>query len=328
MIDMKILFRTNAGNEGLGHLNRCLSLYKAMDYGEKIFIVNNEAELALLNRGISKEKIVISTNYDDEDLKLIGDLHPSLLIIDTYKASPEYLESTTKLDGTIIVLFDDNGLYKDAKVDVIINGNIHADNIIYGGEKKCLLGPKYLVINPDLWNAAEFSGYDENSDLLITCGAADPHNTMENFIHMLKRCKRKKKLIIGPFFDVEEISRIKKKIDDSFELIFSPISLKKHIMESEIVITASGSTVYEILRLDKKPIIFITAEDQSNIAKNLEKKGIYNLGWYNNIEKNDLLNAVNLTSDKNYGEKIKKLFSLFDGMGAFRVAEELNGEFL
>ena len=132
-----------------------------------------------------------------------------------------------------------------------------------------------------------------------------------------------KKIIIGPYFNEFQIKKFQNIIDDSFELIQKPLSLKQHILTSDIVLTTSGSTVYEALRLRKIPIIYSSGEDQNMVAEELEKRGVINLGWFENLTQEKLKFAINKSKDKKYRLTLEKLYSLFDGKGTIRIAKEI-----
>ena len=121
--------------------------------------------------------------------------------------------------------------------------------------------------------------------LMITTGGTDSNKVMIRLIKVLKDFDMKKKVIIGPLYEDKYIEDIKNEISDNlFELIYKPKSLKKYIENSDYVLTAAGSTVYEVLTLKKIPIIYTLAENQELIAKELENYGIINLGNYNNLD--------------------------------------------
>jgi spore coat polysaccharide biosynthesis predicted glycosyltransferase SpsG len=162
---------------------------------------------------------------------------------------------------------------------------------------------------------------------MITTGGADINKIMIKFTKSLKQLKINKKIIIGPAYEEEYIKQIENEIqkNNGYEIIFKPQSLKKHIENSDYVLTAAGSTIYEILTLNKIPIIYTLADNQKLIAKELERYGIKNLGNYDKIQYNNLKEEIEkLTTKEDF--KIKELFSLFDGRGAKRIAKEIIGE--
>jgi spore coat polysaccharide biosynthesis predicted glycosyltransferase SpsG len=167
----------------------------------------------------------------------------------------------------------------------------------------------------------------QEKTLMITTGGADINKIMIKFTKSLKQLKINKKIIIGPAYEEGYIQQIKKEIqnDESYELIYKPKSLKEHIENSNYVLTAAGSTIYEILTLNKIPIIYILADNQKLIAKELERYGTTNLGNYDKIQYDNLKEVIEeLTTKEDF--KIKELFSLFDGQGAKRIAKEIIGE--
>jgi spore coat polysaccharide biosynthesis predicted glycosyltransferase SpsG len=150
---------------------------------------------------------------------------------------------------------------------------------------------------------------------------------MIKFIQSLKELKMNKKIIIGPVYEKEYIQKIEKELenDDNYELIYKPKSLKKYIQSSDYVLTAAGSTIYEILTLNKTPIIYTLADNQKLIAKELENYGVINIGYYNEIKYSELKKEIEeIINEEN--TKIKELFNLFDGQGAKRIAKEIIGE--
>ncbi len=327
---MKIIFRTNAGREGLGHLNRVYAIYTALakiEHFDGLFLVNDLARKSLINWNVPNVKIITSEDYNAKDIGLLKKHNPDIIIIDTYKASEDYFISIGKELSLIIVLFDDNIQYNNIEIDILINGNIFANKLKYDNRikfQKALLGPKYLVMNPDFWKKEKKKELPSNiSNILITCGGSDPKNIMLQFIKWLKHEDLIKKVVIGPYFEEEKIKNIKCIIDDSFELIDKPIGLKQHIENSDIILTASGSTVYEVLSLNKIPIIFCIGNDQILISEELEKLGVINLGWFDRIDQNMLKIAINKSKDENYRLTLKKIFSLFDRRGTSRVAKEI-----
>ena len=328
---MRVLFRTNAGQEGLGHLNRVYSLYKAFNKiinFDHLFIVNIKAKNRLLMWGINEKNIRLSKSYKNKDIEVISSYNPDILILDTYKSNKQYISHLKEKTSALLVMFDDNNnIYSNITVDVLINGNIYADNLNYRKNINYnlgLFGPKYLVMNSQFWEIDKVN-YQNDKGILVTCGGADPKNIMIDFINKLDNINLTKKIIIGPYFTAKQIGKIKNKISnkDKFELIMQPIGLKKHIENSKIILTAAGSTVYEILTLNKRSIIYIGEDDQVKLASSLSEKGVINLGWKEDIEENNILKAIKKASNKKYKNKLKQLYNNFDGGGAKRVAKKI-----
>jgi spore coat polysaccharide biosynthesis predicted glycosyltransferase SpsG len=328
---MKILFRTNAGQEGLGHLNRVYSLYIALneiinfDYR---FIVNKEAKKRLLMWNVNEKYIRSSDNYNSQDVELISAYNPDIVVVDTYKSNNQYFNYLKENCSAVVVMFDDNNsLYSNMTVDVLINGNVYANELNYEGNinyDQGLFGPQYLVMNPDFWSIDKMQS-QEAEGILVTCGGADPKNLMIDLINKLDNIDVTKKIVVGPYFTAKQVDKIKIKIanKNKFKLVMQPVGLKKYIEKSNVILTAAGSTVYETLTLNKRPITYIMEDDQVKIANSFAEKGVINLGWQENIEKNNISKAIKKSNNKTYKNQLRKLYNSFDGGGAHRVAKKI-----
>ncbi len=329
---MKILFRTNAGKEGLGHINRVYSLFKALDntidFDYKFFI-NKESSDWLLKKDIKNQSIIISEKYNRNNIEKIRSYSPDIIVVDTYKANNKYFQYLKENTKATLVIFDDNNdLYSNIEVDILINGNIFAEEINYKESinfNKGLFGPQYLVMNPDFWNNKDKQDIEKGEGILVTCGGADPKNIMLDLIEKLNKINLTKKIVIGPYFSNEQVNQIETRIDDldNFKIINSPDGLKSKIQRAKIVFTAAGSTVYESLTLNKIPILYIMERDQIKIAESFKKRGLVNLGWYQNITEDKIMNAINRATDGKLKNRIKYVYKDFDGMGAKRVAKKI-----
>lgn len=316
---MKIIFRTNFGKDiGFGHLYRSLSLAYATNkitHAEILFILNEKTEL------LRDFSVILSEKFDD-DLNIIDDYNPDVIVFDSYLASKDYLLQLR--DKAMLVMFDDNNnIYGEIPSHILINGNIYAKTLKYRslfGDTKFLLGPKYLVMKPEYWS--DIPDRDtEGEGILITTGGADFHRLMPEFMKALKDLDVRKRVIIGPAFEKEEIKQIEDLKDNGYDLIYKPFSLKKYIQISKIVITAAGSTIYEVLTLHRFPVMYVLADNQKKIAQALERYGIVNLGWYGRINWKGLEGLIkNLLHSQSID---KTVYTLFDGKGALRVAEEI-----
>jgi UDP-2,4-diacetamido-2,4,6-trideoxy-beta-L-altropyranose hydrolase len=326
---MKTVFRTNGGkNIGLGHIYRCLSLAKAIkNENEKVeitFISNKESSEIIKKNNY---KFIGSNKFDEDDIRQIKKQKPDIIIFDSYLADDEYLNQLKEI-AKLIIFDDNNDIYNSEIPDRIINGNIHAKKLNYSNKEKHFLGPNYLVMREEYWydNDKTINSKQKES-LMITTGGADFNRIMIKFIQSLKELKMNKKIIIGPVYEKEYIQKIEKELenDDNYELIYKPKSLKKYIQSSDYVLTAAGSTIYEILTLNKTPIIYTLANNQKLIAKELENYGVINIGYYDEIKYSELKKEIEeIIKEEN--TKIKELFNLFDGQGAKRIAKEIIGE--
>lgn len=98
--------------------------------------------------------------------------------------------------------------------------------------------------------------------------------------------------------------------------------MKEYIRTSKIIITACGSTIYEVLSQKSMPIIFSIADNQDLLCKELINNGVEYFGKYPNIDYLKLKYAIKRGIDTGINEK-NRLFDLIDGKGALIVANIL-----
>lgn len=335
---MKIAFRTNAGQEGLGHLNRTVALYRALrtEYpagdleGSVTFYLNEEAK-PIFSSWLSGEKKIpdIDTgmmNYDIQEIPRLVSNEPDILVVDTYNASSEYIRRLNDQHNGQFLLFDDNNdLYRDVEVDVLINGNVHARELDYEATidaGRLFLGPKFLAMNEAYWSL-DTTPPEEITTILVTCGGADPLDIMQKLAKQLRRVDKEKRFVIGPYFKDHQIRDIREHMDGQSTLVREPNGLKDELIESDAVITAAGSTVYEALTTERYPVIYVIGNDQELIADSLTNKGVRSLGDARSWDGAGSTEMNSSWFSASARAEISHLFDEFDGQGAQRIAEEL-----
>jgi spore coat polysaccharide biosynthesis predicted glycosyltransferase SpsG len=300
---------------------RCSSLATAFEKKgyNCLFLCNHESESFFSKANLQYQ---LSDTFDKNDIESIRKIDPALVVFDSYLADEKYLKELS--ERVPLVMFDDNNdIYGAIPARVLINGNLFANDLYYTslkGDTSFLLGPKYLVMRPEYWNVSNNISEKNTNTIMITTGGADFFDISVMLAEYLNEIKLQKQLIIGPSYTTEQIKKLEAiaREDECLTLIYQPSSLKKYIGNSSIVITAAGSTVYEVLTLKKTPIIYWFAENQKNITTYLQKLGFYNLGWYKQITKDSLMKGLKCAK-KGITKEMSSLYNLLDGQGAKRV---------
>lgn len=316
----RIAIRTMGGKDiGYGHLYRCLSLAKAISTEainyKIIFIVNKDIKNIVRNDGFE----FIESNRFEEDYRIVEDMCFDLVIFDSYRVNDSYLRRIKKI--TKLMLFDDNNdIYDSSIPDIVLNGNIHAEDLNYKMDSSTcfLLGPEYLVMREGYWNDTSNQN-DQKKGVLITTGGSDIYNLSPKILKELLKTDIIKRVIVGPGYSDETIDELNKLKNGKTTIAMKPNGLKNYIKSSEYVITASGSTVYEVISQKSIPIIFCLADNQKNAYEYFKKHGVQAIGQYPDIRYDEIVQALEHTGKTN----IRKLYNLIDGKGALRVAHRI-----
>lgn len=326
-----IVIRTHGGRGiGLGHLMRCLSIaqgfkrYLDTSPVHIAWIVNAESVPFIEQKGF---RAFQSERFSTQEESLFREMEPDCILFDAYGTDNSYLSFLKSLTNRLILVDDNNDQYLSGAVDAVINGNLHAEGLPYEEtlpRAKRWLGPFYLPMKEEYW---EVDAIEVPSDfgVLVTVGGSDPLHLLEKLARALESYPYRKTLVIGPAFEPSEIQRLYRSFSPTFDLALSPSSLKPYIQRAGVVLTAAGSTVYEILRLGRIPVIFELAENQKWIGEALRASGVCNLGWYESLSAERVLHAVSTTAgEKNIlTQTYRNLFSRFDGQGVRRIVQKI-----
>lgn len=291
---MNVLIRTLGGKGiGYGHYYRCVSLAKAISNVNKdanvTFLINDELSDLIKNTNF---KSIVENNLV-EDYRIIKELNVDLFIFDSYLGNDEYLKEIKK-KSRLMLIDDNNDIYDSSIPDIIYNGNIHAKRLNYKIEKEqlALLGSDYLIMREEYWDNIS-NNFEKKEGILITTGGTDEYGIALKILLAIKDLEINKRVIIGPGYKSDYIKEIEKVSNENVELIYMPDSLKKYLSCSEIVITAGGSTIYEVLAQKCIPIVFSIADNQDLICQELKSMGVRYLGKYPNIEFFRLKDIIN-----------------------------------
>ncbi|MFA7689036.1 MAG: hypothetical protein WCX96_03000 [Bacilli bacterium] len=318
----RIIIRTFGGKSfGYGHYFRCLSLAKAIKSSsgdnDILFLINRDLKELIVTTGFN---YVVSDNLED-DFDVVREYSSSLFIFDSYIGNDKYLKSIK--EGTRLMLIDDNNdIYDSSIPDIIYNGNIHSEDLGYKdikGQLK-LLGTKYLIMKEEYWNNE--GRHIPKDGLLITTGGTDKYGMALRILEEIKDLDLKKTIIIGPGYEDKYIDELEKVKGRNIELIYRPRSLKEHINSCKIVITAGGSTVYEVLSRGSIPMVFSIADNQDILCKALEEMGIEYLGKYPHMYFDNLGTRISRIQNEEIS-KYSDIFKLVDGQGAINTARAI-----
>lgn len=322
---------------------RCLSLCDAFkDKGhECLFVCAKDTPMDfIMNRGYDVYYLTTSYNRMDDELALlehiIAEEKADLLIIDSYYVSANYLQSVKEHIKTVYL--DD--VYSFAyDVDCLINYNVYADadkyKEMYVTEKvktpEMIIGPAYAPLRKE-FAERNLREINEIKNIMISVGGADPLHLAYGFAEILSGDEFFKdkniNMILGKMEpDIEKIKDICE-ATKNINYFVNVKDMKEKIEEADIVISAAGSTQYEICACGKPCICFSMADNQVPGGEKFGELGAFI--YAGDVRNNDgffydVLNAVKRVSADNAlaKEMSKKASEITDGHGAERIVGRL-----
>jgi len=331
---LNIAFRVDASADiGIGHLMRCLALSEELSKrGHSCFFVSKTDNDELISK-IEKnnEFFQIDSTADLEEdagslIKFSNEKNIDWIITDHYGIDTDYIKNIKGNDIKVLSVDDTSQIHYFS--DVVLNQNIGSEKLKYSSEKdtKFLLGPKYAILRDQLLVIDNKKGSNEVKKILIMIGGTDKDNLILKIMKFLKSFNNLEFLIVigplNPHFD--EIKKYIKENGLNARVIKSPDNMTDLYLESDIAISAGGSSCYEFAYFGIPNIIVVIADNQLNIANELDKQ---NISIY--VGKKEELNSENLKNKfkelidnsslrKKLSENGKKLV---DGKGKQRIVD-------
>jgi len=326
---LNILFRVDASeNIGMGHLMRCLALSEEFKkQGHKCYILSEILDDKLIKKieRFNIEFFKIKSKNDVIDFSKKHDI--KWIVTDSYNINREYIKNL-KDENFKVLSIDDNAIIHYFS-DIVLNQNIGSDKLKFSAEKytKFLLGPKYAILRDELLRRNEKKNRESVEKILITLGGTDADNLTLKILKSLDKINKDYEFIVlvgllNNYY--EELKRFSYNSDADIRLLKSPENMSDIYLESDIAISAGGSSCYELSYFGIPNIILTIADNQINSAKALDKKNIsIYLGDKNEISTEHIWEKVEELVNNNRMRKTMRGNGrkLVDGKGKKRIVE-------
>jgi UDP-2,4-diacetamido-2,4,6-trideoxy-beta-L-altropyranose hydrolase len=322
---MKISILTEGSRDiGFGHLTRCTAIsqgFHEKGVYPKLIVHGDDAASRFLNE--NEHKILNWIQENDALAKEISD--SDVVIVDSYLADLNTYHRISSL-AKITLAIDDNFRIK-YPCEFVVNGTFGIEekkDIEKSTNAVYFLGSQYIALRKPFWEAPEKVINEEIQTLMMTFGGDDVRNLtpkiLTNLVH--NHPKLRFKVVVGAGFKNRE--QLESLGYENVDLIHSPGAeeMKKCMLESDIAVSASGQTIYELARLGVPTLCVKVADNQNN---NIQ--GATQIGWIDYVgEWNDehlcatLSNGVKQLQPKLEREKRSRLAKkTVDGKGAKRI---------
>ncbi|MDE6686442.1 MAG: UDP-2,4-diacetamido-2,4,6-trideoxy-beta-L-altropyranose hydrolase [Lachnospiraceae bacterium] len=343
---MTLYIRTEANRvTATGHMMRCLAIADAA--AEKgirtVFIVAEEgSERFPRERGY--QTICLGRRWDDFTgeipviEKLIADQHVEVMLLDSYFVSEDYMKAVTKMTRTAYI---DDLHAAIWSCGILIDYAVYYDLFDYQKEypdTKLLLGCGYAPLRKEFKDLPVKQISKTVKRVLVVTGGTDEYHFMRGFVEALLSQRNlfagvEFTLICGAFNrEIDEIRKLsadylaEAKTDAMRIRIYPSLpTLKDAMLETDLLITAGGTTLYEMAACGTPGICFSMADNQLDNVKGF---AVRDLVWYaGDIRKDfsfDHLIEMMKELMQDYAARdavSKKLRALVDGKGAERIVD-------
>jgi len=333
-----LIIRVDASTQmGTGHLMRCLSLAQAWkDAGGRVVFITACQNEGLFQR-LQEEELdihLLARSYPDASdwdytKNLLATYPNAWVVLDGYHFDEAY-QQRVKEAGYPMLVIDDMALLKHYYADIVLNQNLHAEQLQYSCEPyTCLLlGTRYVLLRREFlaWRGWKREIPEVARRVLVTLGGSDPENHTLRVIRAIQQVDvpaLEATVVIGasnPSTDVLEAEVKQSRVP--MHLIYDAQDMLELIAWADVAVSSAGTTIWELLFLGTPILALVWADNQQWVAEQLEQQQLgKNLGWVANIQDELLAETISLLM-KDVRLRVKmsnNARQIVDGRGGRRV---------
>jgi len=343
---MKILFRCDASPmQGMGHIRRCRALAIALKerHCKAVFACRNSGFNwfeEVKDFAVAAESLEWKLKpYEDamEVVRLCRKYDISMVIVDHYRGNACYQKALLE-----------NGL-RWAQFDGAVNSPLWANWVINTSPQACeseyksrcrrndihfLLGPQYAILRPEFAKCRRRLFFRKTvGKILLTFGGGDDRGATIFCLNALSSNIIGCEVVVCASSYNPRVagirSWVKRHVSVPVTILEDCGNLAKVMADSDIAVTAGGTTVFETSAMGVPGLVIQIAKNQAVISKSWEDAGVvFNLGSLKGL------------TQARFGSSIKKIIcdvkrrkqmrlagmNLVDGLGAGRLADVLLGD--
>lgn len=337
---MNILIRAD-GNEkiGSGHIMRTKSIATELKkLGAKVlYALADERGKRLINNEF--QSVVLSSNYEclDDEIdalsSVVKEQKIKLILLDSYFVTPKYFKELKKLAK--VAYIDDLDAFA-YECEALINYGAFFDKNEYKARqnlaKKHFLGSEFVPLRAEFRSTQKSSKNTQKKQVLLTTGNTDLLGIMSRLLEAFLGDESLKNLeflaISGAFNEHENKLLALSAKHKNIKVLKSPENMAQIMAEADFVLSAGGSTLYELASLAKAVICFSIAANQNNIKSWAEAGAMLYAGDAKVDPHSVVAKSLNLLksllNDENLAKTLgQKAHFFVDGKGAIRLAKEL-----
>lgn len=339
-----MLFIRVDGNKklGIGHMMRCLAIAEeAIRQGlECTFIVSDEESRQIINN-FGFNIICLNNKWNDLNkeidilLQVINKHKIKLLLIDSYYITRKYIEIIG--NNTKLIYLGDLKYYAE-NITCLINYNNYCNkfnynNMFKNSKTKLLLGIKYTPLRKE-FNNIKLIPRSTVSNILITTGGTDTYNIAGKLAKYFIDKRSEKdicfNIVVGSLNENLDFLNSFEKKNKNVKLYINTKNMAKLMINSDIAISAGGSTLYELSSCGIPTICYAFVDNQlDSINEFMNSETMISVGDIRGREDECIgliYEKVQFLKD-NYDIRKKMsniMQNLVDGKGAYRIVKEID----
>ncbi len=339
-----ILIRADATSAmGTGHVMRCLALAQAwQDAGGKAAFAMVQSTEALQIR-LARESCHITpiradlAGADDmqQTVAIANDLGCEWIVLDGYQFGSAF-QAGLKSSGAKVLVPDDYGHAGQYPADVVLNQSVTASPTLYSScspGTRLLLGPRYSLLRREFsrWRDWRRTIPSKCRRVLVTMGGSDEHNVTATVLQALSLMGsdglETTVLAGGSNRHLIDLHQYVARSGSNVEVRTDVCDVGESMAQSDVAISAAGSTCWELCLLSLPSLLIDIADNQTPVAKEMDRRRCAVHIGDQAVRPQAIVEALkSLVADCDLRRALaENSKSLVDGRGAARVVAVLTG---
>lgn len=318
-----------------GHVMRCLSIADEVKRlgGNVVFITADKCPVETIqNRGY--ETVVLCSDWRnmEEELPrltaLIRERGIEHILVDSYQVTEKYLQGLKEY--TRVTYLDDLDAFYYPVDNVICYAN-YWDSFSYSnrkGEGGYYLGTDYVPLRKVFHNCGPKEIRERIGKILLLSGGSDSHRIIERMVEVFRDNKEITLVTVcGRFYEGYEELKETFKAYPNLEFYRNVSDLEKYMKDADLVISAGGTTLYELCAVGTPTISYAFADNQLYNVKRFEEDAL--IAYAGDARYEDIFaKTVELYRQYDRNKELRAMRSVrmqraVDGRGAERIAQIL-----
>ena len=354
LTEVRICIRADVSPQvGTGHIMRCLAL--ALAAKERAISVQFIARLGVpwVREQLAREDIMLAEVSGDvpaweqpevllAQLANAGEPHATQewVVLDGYHFGLD-CQQAVRAAGYKLLVIDDYAHLPEYSCDILLNQNIGAKELVYKGDiGQKLLGPQYVLLRPDFFAARKSAEKrripPKAQNILLTLGGGDfsahlPRMVPDFTLPELAGCILR---VIAGAVPPEHIRALLRNCPADVKILNRVEDMPALLLDTDLCITAGGSTCWELCCLGVPFLALEVAENQRYAVRELSRRNVASLFTAENMK--TMLRSVSARKrTQQAGFDLVKgtgtlscLFHLCGPVFFLRAAEEADSEFI
>lgn len=265
---------------------------------------------------LSKLEIVIKENNIES------------LLVDSYMVTERYMKKLSEI--TVVTYFDELGKFGYG-CQQLINGVLEPPDYSEA-PGKALLGPDYVSLRQEFSELPPKKIRPNLDRLMITSGGTDNYHFCADFLEFILQQPQWNDLqvvvAIGEFSEDKEVLQRRYANEPRVDLYVNAQNMSELMSNADYVITAGGTTLYEVCAVGTAASCYAIADNQLEIVQSFHERDLVSFaGDFRRNPKETmqqlLMQMENAREEHFRREQSIKLQRIVDGRGAWRIAEAL-----